>query len=253
MSEKNRAVIITGGGSGIGKAIATTFAKNGDHVYIMGRKKEQLQEVVGSLSGYDVRSIVGDVTKPEEVQHVIDTVVKAHKTIDVLVNCAGASSRIAAGMDLATALKAWQANIDVNLNGTFLMIHAATPHMTRPGGRIINISSVAALSGSGQPGGEGYAASKAGLHGLTRTLVKILAPEGITINCVAPGFIKNTDFFSADTPMDERIKRASAVNPSDRVGNPDEVASAVFYLASDKASYINGDIINVNGGLQFGR
>ncbi len=252
MSKKQRVVIVTGGGSGIGRATAEHFALSGDIVYIFGRKQNTLEEVAKQGTG-TIIPIKCDVTSPKDIDYAIDQVVQEHKTIDVLVNCAGATSGLRPDMSLGKAHEAWNDTIGVNLTGSYLMIFATRPHLARPGGRIINISSIAAFSGSSQTGGEAYSAAKAGLHGMMRTLVKEFAPQGITINCVAPGFIADTKFFSSAVPMSERIERAEKAIPAGRVGHPGEVADAIFFLASDEASYINGDIVNINGGWQFSR
>jgi 3-oxoacyl-[acyl-carrier protein] reductase len=253
MSKTGRVVIVTGGGTGIGKAIVERFAENGDIVFALGRHEAALKQVASSLKGKEVHAVACDVTKPNDNEAAIKQVVDAHKHIDVLVNCAGAGSGLRNGMSLENAKKEWDRTIDVNLTGTFLMIYATKPHLNKAAGRIINISSIAALQGSSQDGGEAYAAAKSGIHGLVRTLVKELAPHGITVNSVAPGFIQNTQFFANDAGSADRVKSAAARIPAGRVGEPQEIASGVFFIASDEASYINGDILNINGGWQFGR
>lgn len=248
---KQRVLVITGGGSGMGKAIAELFARNDDQVFIIGRRQEKLEKVA-KQKPENIHAVQGDITNPTDVKRMVDTILKNHKSVDVLVNCAGESGHVDAGLSLEEAFNNWNEVTNINLTGTFLMIYAFRPYLKRPGGRIINITSLAAFAGSSRQGGEVYAAAKAGVHGLTRTLVRQLGPEGITVNCVAPGFIVDTEFFGATVP-EERIKGAIANTPMGRIGHPNDVAPAVFYLASEEASFVTGEILNVNGGQQFSR
>lgn len=248
---KQRVVVVTGGGSGMGKAIAEMFAQNNDQVFIIGRRKTKLQEVAKNKPT-NIYPLQGDITKPDDVQRVLKAILKKHNTVDILVNCAGESGHVSDGLSLEKAFNTWNEVTNINLTGTFLMIYAFRPYLKRPGGRIINITSLAAFAGSSRQGGEVYAAAKAGVHGMTRTLVRQLGPEGITVNCVAPGFIVDTEFFGANAP-EERVKGAIANTPLGRIGHPNDVAPAVFYLTSDEASFVTGEILNVNGGQQFSR
>lgn len=246
-----RVIIVTGGGSGMGRAIAKLFAKNGDTVFVIGRRQQLLQEVAKRYPE-NIFAISGDLTKPGDISAIRDKIVPKYGIVDVLVNCAGASGHVDPDASPEDALTAWNSVFATNLTSAFLMIHAFRPHLRRPGGRIVNITSIAAFSGSSRAGGEAYAAAKSGIHGLSRTLVRQLAPEGITVNCVAPGFIGETEFFGP-RPDEARVKGAIAVTPAGRIGLPDDVAPAVFYLASEEASFVNGEILNVNGGQQFSR
>jgi 3-oxoacyl-[acyl-carrier protein] reductase len=138
--------------------------------------------------------------------------------------------------------------LSTNLVGAYLMAHALGPHLRRPGGRIVNISSIAAFRG----GGDMYSAAKAGLVGLSYSLAQDLGPEGITVNAVAPGLVLDTEFF-ADRMTDERRQRTVSQTPAGRPGRPEDVAEAVHYLASDAASFVTGEVLHVNGGWLFGR
>jgi 3-oxoacyl-[acyl-carrier protein] reductase len=151
---------------------------------------------------------------------------------------------------LETAERLWDEVMATNLKGSFLACLAAIPHLARPGGRIINISSVVAFSG-GHGGSIAYVASKAGLHGLTYALVRELSPLGITVNAVAPGFISDTEF-NADFPAAAR-ENVLAETPLGRAGYVADVVAAVSYLASPAASFVTGEILHVNGGRVFGR
>jgi 3-oxoacyl-[acyl-carrier protein] reductase len=146
----------------------------------------------------------------------------------------------------------WNEVNDANLKGAFFMTMAAAPFLKRPDGRIINISSIGAFTGGSSAGGLAYAASKAGLHGLTFASARELSKDGITVNAIAPGLITATNFFSGKL-TEEQINRTVAQIPVGRAGKPEDIASAVWYLASPEASFINGEILNVNGGWLFGR
>jgi 3-oxoacyl-[acyl-carrier protein] reductase len=248
-----RVVVITGGGSGMGKAMAHRFAEAGDLVYVLGRRLEKLEETAEEHNS--IKPIVCDVTDLKSIHNAHKEITKHDKTIDVLINNAGGASNVKDNVNLSEAAVKWEEIIKTNLSSVFNMIFAFRDMIRSPGGRIINITSTAALGGSSQGGvrGQAYSASKSGIHGLSRTLVKELGPEGITINCIAPGFVKETDFFSSDVSMAERIAKNSANTPIQRVGEPTEIASAAFYLASDEAGFITGEILNINGGVQFGR
>lgn len=251
MSEQ-RIVLVTGGGSGMGRAIVEKFAENGDIVYAVGRREQPLETLVKQYPD-NVRSLQCDVTDPASVSKVVEKLYKADEGLDVLVNCAGSAGHVEPDSSLEKALADWNNIIISNLSGTFLMTYACTPLLRKPGGRIINITSLAAFAGSSQVGGEAYAAAKAGIHGMTRTLVRRLAPQGITVNCVSPGVIEDTEFFQGASISKDRAAMLLPFIPAGRLGKPADVAATVFYLASDEASFVNGDIINVAGGQVFGR
>lgn len=247
-----RIVVVTGGGSGIGKATVERFADNGDIVYVLGRRDQPL-ETLAKRYPKQVRALPADITDPVSIGKAVEALYKAGAGLDVLVNCAGSSGRVEQDLPLYKAKEQWDNVIATNLTGTFLVTYGFLPLLRKPGGRIINITSLAASTGSSSIGGEAYAAAKAGVHGLTRTLVRRLAPQGITVNCVSPGLIDDTQFFGGGSVPRDRAASALPFIPAGRLGTPGDVASAVFYLASEDAGYINGDIINVNGGQQFGR
>ncbi len=251
MNKPKRVIIVTGGGSGMGELIAKRFAANGDFVYIIGRDLDKLEAVAKTNSDLLI-PVRADLSKPEEVERVVTVVSEKHESINVLVNCAGTSGHVEPDQKLSDAKTAWDDILSNNLTSAFLMIYAFRPLLKRPGGRIINITSSAAFAGSSRVGGEAYAAAKAAIHGMTRTLVRQLGPEGITVNCVAPGFVMKTDFFKTPPPK-ELIDSFVSRTPAGRVGYPEDIAPAVFYLASDEASFVNGEILNVNGGQQFSR
>ena len=250
---RQRIVVVTGGGSGMGRAIARRFATAGDTVYVLGRHMDTLQETAKGFAS--IECIQADVTDLASIKAAHNAIATKHKAVDVLVNNAGASAKTSPNPSLEEAADTWDNIITGNLSGTFNMTFAFVKSMKRPGGRIISISSMAAFAGSSAGGvtGQAYAASKAGVHGLSRTLARALASEGVTVNCVAPGVIDHTGFFGGTGVPEERKDTYLPTIPQRRFGEPDDVAEAVFYLASDKAGYVTGEILNVNGGAVFGR
>jgi 3-oxoacyl-[acyl-carrier protein] reductase len=241
-----RVAVVTGGGTGIGRAVAAAFAKQGDKVVILGRRAEVLQQTAGELG---VRWRQADVSRREEVEAAVRWVVAdVGPAIDVLVNNAGGVRGIDQGAPLEEAERAWDEVVGANLKGAFLMAWAALPHLRRPGGRIVNVSSVAAFTGRGGA----YTAAKAGVAGLTYWLALDLGPQGITVNAVAPGFIEDTEFFGGGLTAEGRRSRVSQI-PAGRPGRPEEVAAAIAWLASPEAAYVNGEVHHVNGGWLFGR
>jgi 3-oxoacyl-[acyl-carrier protein] reductase len=236
-----RTALITGSTRGIGRAIAETLAGAGARVAVVGRDVVRAEEVASRLGG-GAAGFSCDVADIASVNALVENVEKAFGTIDILVNNAGLTRD-----NILFRLKDddWDAVLDANLRGAFVAIRAvARGMMKRRWGRIINIASVVGLTGN--KGQSNYAASKAGLIGLTKSVAKELASRNILINAVAPGFIE-TDMTAAMT-SEARAAMSSQI-PLERLGRPADIAAAVAFLASEHASYITGQVLVVDGGL----
>lgn len=192
-----------------------------------------------------------DVGSREQIASAVADLAAMFGSIDVLVNNAGIARWVTTKSKLEEAEQAMDEVLRTNVKGAYLMALAAAPYLKRPGGRIINISSITAFSGGHGPGSMAYATSKSALHGLTFALARELSREGITVNAVAPGLIADTEF-NRDYP--EEYQRAIVgETPVGRKGSVSDVVGAVTYLASPQASFVTGEIIAVNGGRLFGR
>lgn len=245
-----RVIVITGGGTGIGYACAERFAADGDQVVIMGRRESVLEEAARSI-GETVDFESADVSQRDQVEPAVENIAKKYGQIDVLINNAGFVLGTLASMDIEEVEQAWDNVIDTNLKGSFLMAVAVSKYLPSPGGRIINISSIAAFTGGSRAGAIAYAAAKSGMHGMTYSLARELSPQGMTVNAIAPGFIAETEF-TGEWP-DSRIQEIVQETPAGRPGRASDIAEAAFYLASPDASFVTGEILNVNGGWLFGR
>lgn len=242
---EGRKAIVTGGGRGIGSAIAFRLAMAGAEVMIADIDASQAEKTAKELSGKCVRIIAAqvDVTQEKSVKEMIETALKEFSKVDILINNAGIMFRTRI-QDIT--LEEWQKTMQVNLTGPFLCTQAALPSMKKNGyGRIVNISSSAGRSVS-TLGGAHYTASKAGLLGFTRAVAKDVATFGITVNAICPGLIDTK--MTRDTTTKEELEKFINSFPIRRLGLPVEIGDLVVFLCSDKASYITGASIDINGG-----
>ncbi len=239
-----KVAIITGGSAGIGKAATIKFAQEGATVIFWARNAEKGKKLEEELKaqGLNVEFDAVDTSDLQHVEEAAKRVFDKYGKIDILINNAGITND--STFKKMTAEK-WQSVIDVNLTGVFYVTKAVSPYMLEAGyGRIINTSSVVALYGNF--GQANYVATKAGLIGMTKTLAREFGRKGVTVNAVAPGFIM-TDMV-AKMP-EEVLKGMEAKVPVNRLGQPEEIASAYLFLASDEAAYISGAVLSVDGGI----
>ncbi len=244
-----RHVVVSGGGTGIGKAVVRRFAADHSHVTILGRRGDTLARAalaINDAAGTDlVSTIVADLTDPAQVADAAAEI-RSVAPVDVLVLNAGGNFGGEAST-LEELADAWRRDFEGNVLTAVLLTEALLADLSRPGGRIVAITSVAAVRGAGS-----YGAAKAAMHGWVMSLATQLGPDGITVNAVAPGFIPDTGFW-AGRLTDRVVASRVDITPVGRPGTPGEVAEAVAYLASEQAGFTTGQILQVNGGMVLGR
>jgi 3-oxoacyl-[acyl-carrier protein] reductase len=237
-----RNVVVTGGGTGIGFEIARRFAEAGERVVIVGRRRAVLEKAAADL-GDRVTPLVCDLADPDAVEHAL---LGLPAGIDVLVNNAGSRETVHGAGPHAMVAR-WRGDFERNVLTVVLLTESIRDRLTQGSGRVITVSSIAALRGAGS-----YGAAKASLHAWNHFLAAQLGPSGITANIVAPGTVAGTEFFGPR--LDEaEVARRAARTLLGRIGETGEVAAAVHFLASAEAGFITGEILHLNGGELLGR
>jgi 3-oxoacyl-[acyl-carrier protein] reductase len=236
-----REVVVTGGGTGIGYAVAGAFAEAGDRVTITGRREPLLTETAARIGA---RAVAFDASDPASVTRALPDL---PAQVDVLVNNAGGlASGSADRTDLAAVASAWRADLEMNLLSAVLVTTGLEPRL-RDDARVVSIGSIAARKGGGS-----YGAAKAAIEAWTAWLAAVLGPRGITVNVVAPGVVLETGFFG-DGIEPERLQRLVGETRNGRAGTPADVAATVRFLCSPQAGHLTGQVVHVNGGAYLGR
>jgi len=238
---KGKTALVTGATGGIGGAIAKALHRQGASVVLTGRKKEALDALALEL-GARAFPLVADLADKEQLESLLDKAEELAGGVDILVCNAGITKD---NLTLRMKDEEWSDVINTNLSASFILNKAAFKKMMKKRwGRIINITSVVGVTGN--PGQANYAASKAGLIGMSKSIAAECASRGITINCVAPGFIKTAMTDALNAAQKEKI---TSTIPSGKFGLPEDIAAATAYLASEEAGYITGQTLHINGGM----
>ncbi|MFV8827298.1 3-oxoacyl-ACP reductase FabG [Alkalihalobacterium sp. APHAB7] len=246
MRLQNKTAIITGAGNGIGKEAALTFSREGANVVVADFDEAAAEAVVAELKekGGNGIAVKVNVADQESVTQMVQEAVNSFGSVDILVNNAGIT---ADAMLHKLTPENWQKVIDVNLTGVFYCTQAVIPKMVEQGkGKIITTSSVSGVYGN--VGQTNYAATKAGVVGMTKSWAKELGGKGINVNAVAPGFVETG--MVAKVP-DKVIEKLKMTIPLNRLGNPADIANAYLFLASDESDYVNGTVLHVDGGIMM--
>ncbi len=237
-----KTALVTGASGGIGSAIAKCLAAQGARLAVSGTRELTLKELIPQLDGDGHVALPCNLSEPDEVDALVPGVIEELGKIDILVNNAGITRD---GLAMRMSDDDWSDVLKVNLESAFRLARAATrPMMKARSGRIISITSV--VGATGNPGQANYVASKAGLVGMSKALAQELASRGITVNCVAPGFIESPMTDALNDSQKEEINRKI---PAGKMGVGDDIGAAVAYLASDEAAYVTGQTLHVNGGM----
>ncbi|MEU8827518.1 SDR family oxidoreductase [Streptomyces sp. NPDC048636] len=246
-----RTALVTGGGSGIGRAIAQRWAAGGGHVTVLGRREEALRETVALIeaAGGSADAVSCDVRDAAAVDAAVDQVAERHGRLDALVNNA-AGNFVVPAEELSPG--GWKAVVDIVLNGTFHCTRAAARHML-PAGRGAVLNVIASYAWHGHPGTVHSAAAKGGVLAMTRTLAVEWGGRGVRLNCIAPGPTETDGASAALWPTETARARVRGSVPADRFTTPEEVAETAAFLISDRAAYVTGDVLVVDGGQWLGK
>jgi 3-oxoacyl-[acyl-carrier protein] reductase len=248
-------VVVTGGGTGIGRAVAQRFVRDGASVVLVGRRAEVLEDTASDLramSGAEVRTASADLRSPDAVAGLASDITGAGPVDALVLNAGGNFGQDGDSADeveqLTRLAQAYRADFDGNVVPTVLLGEALLPYMTRPGGRVVAISSVAGLRGAGS-----YGAAKAAVNAWVWDASMRVAAEGVTVNAVAPGYVPDTEFWTERLKANPGLEASRLARiPMARAGTPLEVAEAVAYFASGGAGWTTGQILQVNGGTLLG-
>ncbi len=242
----NKRILITGASSGIGRATAEVFLQAGASVALAGRREEALKEVMASTSDGKAFLIAADLSDEKQSQSCMAQAIEMMGGLDVLVNSAGI---LKSGNIEATSLELWDEMMNINVRSVFHLMKLATPHLEQTKGNIVNVSSVTGLRSF--PGVLAYCVSKAAVDQLTRCAALELAPKGIRVNAVNPGVVVS-GLHRSGGMTDENyaafLEHGKTTHPLGRVGQPSEVADLIYFLASDKAAWITGETVSIDGG-----
>jgi len=237
-----KTALVTGASGGIGGAIAKALHAQGATVCLSGTRREALEAVAAELGNERVHIVTANLSDPASVEQLAKDAEAALGSLDILVNNAGLTKD---GLVMRMKDEDWASVIDVNLTAAFRLCRAAIKGMMkRRTGRIINITSIVGVTGN--PGQVNYAASKAGMIGMAKSLAQEVASRGITVNCIAPGFITSA---MTDALNDDQKSKLLVGIPAGRMGEVNEIAAAAVYLASNEAAYVTGQTVHVNGGM----
>jgi 3-oxoacyl-[acyl-carrier protein] reductase len=240
----NRTAFVTGASRGIGRAIALSLSQAGTRIVVASNEREENEQVAGEIraAGVEAMPLYLDLSAADSIKEAFGSAVKQFGRIDILVNNAGITKD---GLAMRMKKEDWDLVLSINLTGAFLLSQQALPGMLKERwGRIVNIASVVGIMGNA--GQANYVASKAGIIGLTKGLAREVASRTITVNAVAPGFIETA--MTAKLPQEVKDAMMATIALK-RFGQPEDVAAAVKFLASEEAGYITGNVINVNGGM----
>jgi len=244
MELKGKVALVTGGAQGIGKAVALMLARQGADVVVADVNLEKAAETAKEVeaTGRGAMAVNVDVTRLSDVENMVESAIGRFGRIDILINNAGIARD---KLILRMTEEDWDAVLDVNLKGTFNCTKAVIKHMSKQrSGKIVNIASV--VGEMGNAGQANYSASKAGVIGLTKTIAREFAQRGINVNAIAPGYIQTP---MTDVLPDKAKEELKRMIPMERLGQPEDVATAVLFLVSDASSYVTGQVLNVNGGI----